>query len=228
MNNHSYPCLIVKCPKCGCIDHEPRAKFCHVCGTFLANQVGSPTHGAETPKPDPQPYGAHPFETDNPLSKNVFSNHGNGTQRRENSWILYCVIIVLVFLFVGYGIYYGISNWGTSSIEYIDKQSQEAWKYRRIDPNKYDYILNGEPEPDPVTGKLIVNSSPQGADIILDGKNTGLTTPATIDGITEGEHKVSVKMNKIKITNTWFNIGNNEYSILFTFEEPYIPIVNHR
>lgn len=194
----------MKCPRCGRTDHEPGAKFCEDCGSSLLS-TDTRLVGDELPKPNPQP-------------------------RRKDSIIndiLLGVIIILTIFFAGYGVYYGISNWATShSVEYVDKVSLEAWNNRRLDPNKYDYLLNGEQEPEPITGTLIVDSSPQGADIFLDGKKTGLTSPATIEGITEGEHKVTVKMKNIKITNTWYNIGDNDYSIMFTFEEPYIPIVN--
>ena len=216
----------MKCPHCGRTDHEPGAKFCENCGYSLAH---TNTQSVRNELPKTQLHGKDPIINDIPqkTDRPQYTINPNPTsQRRIKSGIFNIIFILLVLLFAGYGIYYGISNCGTfHSVEYIDKVSLEAWKNRRLDPNKWDYLLNGEPEPEPITGTLIVDSSPQGADIILDGKKTGLTSPATIEGITEGEHKVTVKMKNIKITNTWYNIGDNDYSIMFTFEEPYIPIV---
>lgn len=216
----------MKCPNCGRTDHEPGAKFCENCGYSLAH---TNTQSVRNELPKTQLHGKDPIINNIPqkTDRPQYTINPNPTsQRRIKSGIFNIIFILLVVLFAGYGVYYGISNWATShSVEYVDKVSLEAWKNRRLDPNKWDYLLNGEPEPEPITGTLIVDSSPQGADIILDGKKTGLTSPATIEGITEGEHKVSVTMKNIKITNTWYNIGDNDYSIMFTFEEPYIPIV---
>ena len=38
------------CPKCGCTDHEPGAKFCHKDGTPLIDNPNP-----EPPKPEPKP-----------------------------------------------------------------------------------------------------------------------------------------------------------------------------
>lgn len=152
----------------------------------------------------------------------------NGDKKhRMDSGTLNGVLIILIFFLAGFGLYYGLSHFGAyRSYEYVDRQSENDWENSRMDPDKYDYIHTGEPESELKTGSLFVDSSPQGAVIILDGKRTGLTTPATIDKITEGKHTVAVKHEGIKISNTWYNIGEDMYSILFKFEEPYIPIVN--
>lgn len=112
---------------------------------------------------------------------------------------------------------------------YQDTESEYNWKFnRRLDPNKYDYILTGAPEPPPVTGILKVDSVPRGARIYLDGKKTGLITPSTIEGITEGKHHVSVEMKGTRVRNTWYHMGTGTYSILFNFYSDGIPFVSER
>lgn len=137
------------------------------------------------------------------------------------------VIIVLVSIVIMVCVYLLIRHSSFHTYDLIDTASEEAWQNRRLDPHKYDYILNGEPEPEPVTGTLIVDSSPQGAIVYLDGKKTGLKTPATINEITEGKHTVSVKLKKTRINNTWFQMGEKSYPILFTMDKDSISIVRY-
>ena len=49
------------------------------------------------------------------------------------------------------------------------------------------------PEPPPSNGKLFVNSDPQGAQIYLNGKNTGDLTPDTIEWMHEGQYVLTLK-----------------------------------
>ena len=58
----------------------------------------------------------------------------------------------------------------TRKYEYVDIASIENRLSRPIDPNKWDYLLTGDSAPEPICGTLIVDSSPQGAKIILDGE----------------------------------------------------------
>jgi predicted nucleic-acid-binding Zn-ribbon protein len=44
-------------------------------------------------------------------------------------------------------------------------------------------------------GSIYVDSTPSGALVILDGKTTGKTTPATIEGILVGNHQIRCRMN---------------------------------
>jgi hypothetical protein len=74
-------------------------------------------------------------------------------------------------------------------------------------------------------GSIQVDSIPSGALVILDGKNTGKTTPTTIDGITVGNHTIlcrlkgftdesqTVVVNVGKNTIVKFNIGDQKGSI---------------
>ena len=202
----------MKCPNCNETDHEPNAKFCHVCGTPLVEIIKSTSGEKEPPKPSP----LSEF-----TSRNGKGNQNGAKKRQMDSGVWRGILILLIFFFVGFGLYYGFSHfWAYRSYEYVDRQSENDWENRLLDPNKYDYLLTGEPEPEPITGSLTVDSSPQGADIVLDGKKTGLKTPATLDGITEGKHKVTVKQKRIKFSCVWYNIGEDNYSILFRLEEP--------
>ena len=51
------------------------------------------------------------------------------------------------------------------------------------------------PSQAPVTGSILVSSNPTGADVYLDGKNTGTHTPVTLEGISAGSHTIRCSMN---------------------------------
>lgn len=50
------------------------------------------------------------------------------------------------------------------------------------------------------TGSVLLQSAPSGAQIFLDGANTGKLTPSTIQGIEEGLHQVTLKLSGFKDT----------------------------
>jgi PKD repeat protein len=54
-----------------------------------------------------------------------------------------------------------------------------------------DFILTAIP---PETGSILVTSDPLGAEIWIDGVDTGLTTEATLDNIAAGDHTVKVTL----------------------------------
>ena len=54
------------------------------------------------------------------------------------------------------------------------------------------------PEPEPPTGKLFVDSDPQGAFIYLNGKNTGNITPDTIEWLEEKKYLLTLKKRLFK------------------------------
>ena len=196
----------MKCPNCNETEHEPTAKYCHVCGTELR----------ESPEGKPA--------SNNDTIGNLFKSLG---ETIENSKILYGLGMILAWIIPIVCIYLVAVHSTVHTYDYVDTASEEAWQNRRLDPHKYDYILNGDPEPEPVSGTLVVDSSPQGATIYLDGKKTGLKTPATINKVSEGKHTVSVRSKKIRINNTWYQVGDKTYSILFNLEGERIPIVNY-
>ena len=47
----------------------------------------------------------------------------------------------------------------------------------------------------PVTGSISVSSSPTGAAVYIDGKNTGYNTPVTLTGISAGSHTIRCSMS---------------------------------
>ena len=193
----------MKCPRCNETDHEPTAKYCHVCGTELQHAIPAPKENRVS----------NPFKRIN--------------NTIENSGILYGLIMVLAWIIpIAIILVFGRSVVHVS-YDCVDEASEKNWQNRRADSYKQDYILNGNPELEPVTGTLIVDSSPQGATVYLDGKKTGLKTPATINKITEGKHTVSVKLKKIQINNIWFQTGEQSYPILFNIDKDSISIVRY-
>ena len=58
------------------------------------------------------------------------------------------------------------------------------------------------PDPPPANGKLFVNSDPQGAQIYLNGKNTGDLTPHTIEWMDEGQYILKLKKKLFKDFST--------------------------
>ncbi len=48
---------------------------------------------------------------------------------------------------------------------------------------------------DPKPGAIFVSSTPPGADIILDGKSTGFTTPRKIEDVECGDHKLQLRLD---------------------------------
>lgn len=211
----------MKCPNCNETKHEPTAKFCHVCGVKL----GKSSHNI----------GIHKkyFQSESYLGneKGALKDDISGYARKLNNHIeestkSFGVVMILAWVIPIICIPFLISHYRTHTYEYVDSVSVIAWQNRPFDPNKYDYLLNNESKPEPITGTLIVDSSPQGVDIYLDGKDTGLTTPATIKGIEEGEHTISLESDRIQIKNKWYQISQKIYSIEFDFEKrmPYVKL----
>lgn len=57
-----------------------------------------------------------------------------------------------------------------------------------------------DPTPTPTTGNLAVASTPSGAQIWIDGSNTGKVTPDTIKNLSAGTHSLTLKLNGYKDT----------------------------
>lgn len=151
----------------------------------------------------------------------------NGHAKVLSAIAIIASIVVTAFVICGYSLTSAPAGLGFH--DYVDTESEYNWRFnRRLNPNKYDYILTGAPEPLPVTGILKVDSVPQGAPIFLDGKKTGLITPATISGILEGKHKVAVRLKGMRVRNTWYHKGTGTYAVLFNFYGEGIPTVSER
>lgn len=157
---------------------------------------------------------------------------GHAIPSNEHAKVLSAIAVVaaiVVIAFIICSFCRTNSSIGLGFYDYKDTESEYNWRFnRRLDPNKYDYILNGTPEPPPVTGTLKVNSVPEGARIYLDGKKTGLVTPATIEGIQEGKHKITVRLRGMRVRNTWYHKGTGTYTIFFNFYGEGIPTVSER
>ena len=75
-----------------------------------------------------------------------------------------------------------------------------------------DTIIELE-SPSPITGTLSLTSDPLGAYISIDGKEYG-TTPQNIEGLSVGEHKISVTKANHKTENRTVTIKENEITEL--------------
>lgn len=187
------------CLNCKEKNHVPQAKYCHVCGAALT------TANKRT---------------------NTSASQAHSLRFSEVASI---VFIISVIAGAALSLLKSRPLSGRGIQFYVDEDSEYNWKYnRRLDPHKYDYILTGGPEPAPVTGFLKVDSTPQGASIYLDGKKTDYVTPATLDGIQEGKHKMTVGMKGKRVRIAWYHKGTGTYSILFNFRENGMPTVLER
>lgn len=57
-----------------------------------------------------------------------------------------------------------------------------------------------EPTPTPTTGNLAVGSTPAGAQIWVDGSNTGKLTPDTVKNLSAGSHSLTLKLDGYRDT----------------------------
>jgi hypothetical protein len=71
---------------------------------------------------------------------------------------------------------------------------------------------------DPMTpaepGSILVTSSPDGAQIWLDGTNTSLVTPDTITNVGEGVHTVTLILNEYRDTTFSISVNAGEMSVV--------------
>lgn len=70
-------------------------------------------------------------------------------------------------------------------------------------------------DPPPANGKLFVNSDPQGAQIYLNGKNTGDLTPHTIEWMQDGQYVLKLKKNLFKDYSTTVFVKKDSISSFF-------------
>lgn len=66
--------------------------------------------------------------------------------------------------------------------------------------------------PVPIEGSLYVKSNPSGAEIFLDGKNLGITTPNKIDHVLIGSHKITVVLDNHKTETQTVQVKQDETS----------------
>jgi hypothetical protein len=65
------------------------------------------------------------------------------------------------------------------------------YRDRVFDPGFEDHVT---------TGVIVLESTPEGARIRLDGRKTSVRTPATFTGLAEGEHEVRVEYRRLGAT----------------------------
>jgi len=70
-------------------------------------------------------------------------------------------------------------------------------------------------EPPPPTGKLFVDSEPQGAFIYLNGKNTGNITPDTIEWLEEKEYLLTLKKRLFKDNSVSIHVAEDSLTSYF-------------
>jgi len=61
----------------------------------------------------------------------------------------------------------------------------------------YYISITEEKPPTPTTGNIYIDSSPQKAQIFIDGQDIGKLTPETIEGLTPGEHTILLKKRRL-------------------------------
>ncbi len=66
------------------------------------------------------------------------------------------------------------------------------------------------PPPVTETGSILIDSSPQGAQIILDGTNTGKFTPDSVNNIDAGSHSVTISLNGYRDTTISVTVVANQ------------------
>lgn len=110
----------------------------------------------------------------------------------------------------------------TKTYNYHDYASKEAFFNHPIDPYKWDYLLTGEPKPDPICGSLTIVTSPQKAEISLDGEDTGEDTPAEITDVMEGKHVVAVRYGRTRVKCTFYQTESESHhlTVIFNGDRP--------
>ncbi len=73
---------------------------------------------------------------------------------------------------------------------------------------------NAPDTPETTTGSLLVTSNPAGAQIWLDGSNTTLVTPDTVENIDEGSHNVTLKLTDYRDTTFSISITAGQMGVV--------------
>ncbi|HEU5452726.1 MAG TPA: protein kinase, partial [Terriglobales bacterium] len=90
---------------------------------------------------------------------------------------------------------------GTNSAEPSPPQTPSA-------PENSVSVARGA-SPDKETAKMTVNSSPPGAQVVVDGTNTGQTTPAVVE-LAKGEHTVALQLQGFQQSAAKFKVRGGE------------------
>ena len=110
---------------------------------------------------------------------------------------------------MGTGSWSGVLNAGTYSVEC--RKAKHKSVSERVTVNAGGEQLFRLKSPVPITGALVLLSKPLGANIIIDGKEHGVT-PTTVDGLLIGEHTVT--LSKANYKNETFTVQIAENGML--------------
>ena len=108
----------------------------------------------------------------------------------------------------GKGSWTGSLRAGTYNVECRLPNHVSSQKQIVVKPDEAETFVIEKPKP--IEGSLYVKSNPSGAKIHLDGKNLGITTPAKIDHVLIGSHKVTIMMDNHKPENIDINVKQDE------------------
>ena len=107
---------------------------------------------------------------------------------------------------MGTGSWSGVLNAGTYSVECRKAKHKSVSENITVaDSGEQTFRLKS---PVPITGTLVLLSNPLGADIVIDGKECGVT-PTTIDGLLIGEHSVTLSKSNYKSETFAVEIAEN-------------------
>lgn len=113
----------------------------------------------------------------------------------------------------------------TKTYDYHDYASKEAFFNHPIDPYKWDYLLTGDPAPEPVCGCLYIETYPHEASISLDGDKAGGSTPSQINGVTEGKHVVTIRYGSTRVKCTFYQTESEDHALRISFKDGAPPSV---
>jgi hypothetical protein len=108
---------------------------------------------------------------------------------------------------MGTGSWSGVLNAGTYSVECRKAKHKSVSESVTVEESgEQTFRLKS---PVPITGMLVLLSKPLGANIVIDGKECGVT-PTTIDGLLIGEHSVTLSKSNYKSETFAVDIAENE------------------
>ena len=107
----------------------------------------------------------------------------------------------------GTGSWSGVLNAGTYSVECRKAKHKSVSESVTVEESgEQTFRLKS---PVPITGALVLLSNPLGADIVIDGKECGVT-PITVDSLLIGEHTVTLSKSNYKSETFAVDIAENE------------------
>lgn len=99
------------------------------------------------------------------------------------------------------------------------KYAYGNYSYKLESPNYYDYVNSVDINQDkvelsiqlaPAFGSINVKSNVSGAEVLLDGKNTGKTTPCTLTEVASGQHQITLNKPMYAPYNTQVEVEDGK------------------